>query len=334
MARIININALKVCDVILTTSTEKVSKAVRFATNTDVSHAMICVSHGSVIDSTKEGVQARNVQKMFYDDSCSIHIMRYKNNLKNHEKEKIIEYVRSVIGTPYSVKDAIRSIIDPEHPCSDLQFCSRLVAVAFQKAGICITDKPEYCTPGQIKRFSLFFEVENPFITISESDRILFESEETTLDDMRKITNKLIKLCIEASEDNEIHCINDIFKKLYEKPILDKIFLQAFKDSGYLDHWRKEVERFPWRYDKNKMDLFVEQDPFIIKEVINYCNYVIKSDRENAFSHWETCYKDFLYYSKTTNLETFKLNAELYRNLIELKNRRVKLAKEFLTQHS
>lgn len=47
-------------DIILTASRTKAGKTVRLATGGDVSHAMICVQHGSIIDSTSHGVQAWN----------------------------------------------------------------------------------------------------------------------------------------------------------------------------------------------------------------------------------------------------------------------------------
>jgi hypothetical protein len=53
-------------DIVLTATPGKISKVVRRATKGEVSHAMICVQHGSTIDSTDGGVQASNIQRELY----------------------------------------------------------------------------------------------------------------------------------------------------------------------------------------------------------------------------------------------------------------------------
>jgi hypothetical protein len=58
----INGAVLQVGDIVLTTSTEKVSAYIRGFTRSDISHVMICVESYSVIDANAEGVQARNTQ--------------------------------------------------------------------------------------------------------------------------------------------------------------------------------------------------------------------------------------------------------------------------------
>lgn len=53
-------------DIVLTATPEKVGKVVRHATKGEDSHAMICVQHGSTIDSTDGGVQASNIERELY----------------------------------------------------------------------------------------------------------------------------------------------------------------------------------------------------------------------------------------------------------------------------
>src|SRR5882672_3324513 len=37
---------------------------------------MVYVARGSLIDSTSEGVHARNTEGMFFDDDCAVHVRR------------------------------------------------------------------------------------------------------------------------------------------------------------------------------------------------------------------------------------------------------------------
>ena len=73
--------SLKVSDIILTTTTAAVSKAIRLATRSDISHAMVYVQDHSVIDATGEGVQARNTQRLFFEDDCFVYALRLRAGL-------------------------------------------------------------------------------------------------------------------------------------------------------------------------------------------------------------------------------------------------------------
>jgi hypothetical protein len=63
---------LKPGDIVLTTTTAAVSKAIRVATGSDISHAMVCVEDRSVIDATGEGVHARNTQRLIFEEEWAI----------------------------------------------------------------------------------------------------------------------------------------------------------------------------------------------------------------------------------------------------------------------
>jgi hypothetical protein len=78
MMKRLKMSALLRGDIILTTTAAAVSKAIRWGTKSDISHAMICVQHGSVIDATSEGVHARNTQRLFFEDGCALHVLRFE----------------------------------------------------------------------------------------------------------------------------------------------------------------------------------------------------------------------------------------------------------------
>ncbi len=333
MPRIINFNELQVCDIVLTTSSAPQSKAIRFGINSDISHAMICVSHTSVIDSTSEGVQARNVQKIFYDDSCSVYIMRSKKVLSDDEKTKITDYVRSVIGTPYSLKEAFQSWIKPNSNSSDLQFCSRLAARAYANIGIDISENPDFCTPAQIKKSPHFMEVPNSFVTITVKEKKNIESHGTTLDDMRTITNNLLKMAKDASPESKINDLNDITAALLKNPALDEKFANAYISSGYTYHWESEVRKYPWRYDIDKMYEFYMQNEEILPSLIAYCKQTLDDESKGVFKHWKFNYSESQKKSKVTNLKTFWLEEQLYKNLVFYHQMRVSTADIFLKNY-
>ena len=100
----IKIDSVMPGDILFTARPGPMSKGIRFMTGGVVSHAMICVAHGSFIDSTLEGVQARNLQReLFEDDEQAFHF-RLKNPPERQILAQVINYARAEIGARYSIR--------------------------------------------------------------------------------------------------------------------------------------------------------------------------------------------------------------------------------------
>lgn len=61
--RRIRVELLELGEIVLTSASGKICREIRAATNGEVSYAMICVTDGSIIDSTDCGVQDHNIQR-------------------------------------------------------------------------------------------------------------------------------------------------------------------------------------------------------------------------------------------------------------------------------
>ena len=86
----IDIDRLRPGDIILTASHTKVGKLVRVASNGLVSHAMICVQHGSIIDSTADGVQAWNLQREYFREDEAVFVFRLIDPLPPVQMARVI----------------------------------------------------------------------------------------------------------------------------------------------------------------------------------------------------------------------------------------------------
>lgn len=321
----INIENLQVGDIVLTTSPEKTSSIIKKFTSSDISHAMICVARGSVIDSTDEGVQARNVQKMFYPDSCAIYILRVKESLSDIVLTQIIDYVRSRVGTPYTVTEAMAAITKTGRGSSK-QFCSRLVARAFSEAGVALVKNADYCTPEDIKKSSLLFQVENASIQVNQAEIDTIKKNEDQTIKMREATNNLLEKAKEISHG--IENINNITEVAIKSPEKDKALAEALKNSGYLDVWKTEVDLYSWRYDIIEfVRLYHSLPPDGKKELIEYCNETISDDTRGTFKHWEVSLQSFQNLSASLERETINLFKELYINLCTNHSKRIMVAK-------
>ncbi|WP_393937821.1 YiiX/YebB-like N1pC/P60 family cysteine hydrolase [Aeromonas rivipollensis] len=325
----VNIYLLKKGDIVLTTSAQnKPSGIIRTVTKSDISHAMICVSHGSVIDSTGDGVQARNIQKMFYDDSCEIYILRSKDYLPEEAISKIVSYARASTGTRYSLREAVASVkpqLNKEG--GKRQFCSRMVARAYAHGGVKLVDNPGYCTPEDIKKSNLLIQIEPSALSASREEITVIQQEGDTTEGMRKVTNILLGKLRELND--KVESVNDINHLVVKNPELDDVVSKALEESGYLDFWEIEISRFPWRYDSLLMVQFYHSldEP---KTLLDYCIETISQDKNGDFNHWKVNSKAYTDLADHYGYQVFRLFAELYFKLSFYHTQRVKTAEILL----
>jgi hypothetical protein len=278
----IDYSKLRKGDILLTTSTARISKAIRKCTKSDISHAMLYVANGSVIDSTGEGVHARNLQRLIYDDDCAIYAYRTKATIDPETIDQIVEYVRSEIGVPYTISDAMRSQLKPKRKGSAAQFCSRLVARAYANAGFPLTDNPDYTTPADLQRSDLLESIPEVVLHVTAGEEAELEASDS-VKGMRKVTNDLLERVRAISP--AIRVINDIFPFLLANPSFDAAIVEAYRASGYLDYWKVEVARHPYRYDPLEMVRFYRSTPHK-DELLAYCHTTLKEDVASSFAHW------------------------------------------------
>ncbi len=326
--KIINIDVLQVGDVVLTTSTQKVSALIRSATNSDISHAMICVAHGSVMDSTSEGVQARNIQKMFYDDDSAIYILRTKEQLPAYVLKNVIEYARGSTGTSYSKLEAA-AVVTPKRAESGSmkQFCSRMVARAYVSSGISLVANPDFCSPEELKNSEFLKKIEPAWIHVSNEEVMAIREHEDTTVKMREITQDLLSRV--RVLDMGVESLNDIDLLLMNRPDLDRQISDALRSSGYLDHWKVEQSRFPWRYDPTLIVKFYHSLPN--KNILlDYCRATLRGHAAGNFTHWETNARGYSERYRHYQREAFQLLLNLYSTLNLIHSQRVKSAELIL----
>lgn len=309
----INFDILQKGDIVLTTSDEKMSGLIRYVTESDISHAMICITTGTVMDSTSEGVQARNIQKLSYDDSCKIYILRLRSPLSKEKVDRIIKYVRSSTGVSYTKVGAVSSLspkLDKKGGVK--QFCSRMVARAYASVGINLTKNPNYCTPEDIKKSELLTKVANAWVYLTEEELEIIKTIGDTTFGMREVTNSLLQMVREINP--KIESLNDIDQLLIQRPDLDDKIVEALRSSEYLDYWKVEISRFPWRYNPIEIIQFYHSSPDP-KIILEYCHRTLLDHKNGVFAHWEVNAKEYQKLYSSFQLESFRLLADLYQNL-------------------
>ncbi|WP_422059571.1 YiiX/YebB-like N1pC/P60 family cysteine hydrolase [Sphingopyxis sp.] len=250
--RRVKVEALQPGDIVLTATSGKISRLVRRASKGMVSHAMICVQHGSTIDSTDDGVQASNIQRELYDADDYVAVLRLRDPLSDIGLHRLIDFARSEVGTSYSKVEAARTVMGGPKPRTRKMFCSRLVARAYAAAGIPLVMDPDYCTPEELRTSSLLCEVADILQDVSEAELAAWDARPNPVAEMQRLHNEILDFA--RSIDPSIENFNDLDTFVQQHPEHDEKIARVYRESGYLALWKADFAINPWHYDIVEMD--------------------------------------------------------------------------------
>ena len=163
--RSIDGRALKKGDIILSTTKSFTSKAIRKATRSPVSHAMVYVGldakgRHEVIEAITGGVKKRLLREAMKDSSLAVAFRHPK--LDDKKRAKMLSHLRRQVGKDYDywglVDEAIcryagkRCSVNLETK-SNRWYCSALVLAAYKSAGLpLVRNRPAWKGPGEIAK--------------------------------------------------------------------------------------------------------------------------------------------------------------------------------------
>lgn len=244
--RVFDASLIQPGDVVLTTTPEPMSQMIRKVTCADISHAMICVGKSSVIDSTGEGVHARNLKRLILEPGCAGHVLRMIRPLTSEQLLSVISFARAAVGTQYTQIGAAKSVLAGLVP-GRRQFCSRLVAQAYRDAGVNLVLDADFCHPGELLNSAELIEVPNVLRSLSPEEEAYWRKDTDHVYAMRESINALLREA--RALNSEIESLNDIDFYLVEHPEEDARLVRALISSRYLELWRDEFERNLWQYN-------------------------------------------------------------------------------------
>lgn len=146
----IDVDSLQKADIIVSTTSQVVSKVIKGVTGSEVSHAMLYMGNLQVVESTSStGVIVRSIYEALSDARLAV-ALRYPD-LSQAKKDLIVDYVFSKIGSEYDHVGAASAGLQLEiqvpmscymimcvgviRPNSaDKYFCSELILEGFEYA--------------------------------------------------------------------------------------------------------------------------------------------------------------------------------------------------------
>jgi len=162
--RSIDVSALSPGDIIVSTARHPVSFAIRAGTLSSISHAMVYVGDGNVVEAVGSGVREVPVATAVSD---AILAVAYRDPRVDAAKAAaIVAYARAQVGKPYDyagvarvgyriaypfrgrMLDKIRELTGLADDSANSFFCSELVFAAYENAGIpLLAARPDASTP-------------------------------------------------------------------------------------------------------------------------------------------------------------------------------------------
>lgn len=258
-------------DIILERGYEMHSDIICKKTGSNYSHAMIYVG-GTIIEATMDGgVFSRIPNRSAVRAISDFKVLRLAKDPGNEIITNLCNQARYLVGSQYSVAEAVL-VKGPEftrqfRENSRKQFCSRLVAQCYKKAGINLVSDANFCSPADLEQSGLLVTVSEMVRPASEQEAA-FALEVSPHASHAKNTVHFVKAALGILKNHGIKTVgasdgevivttlNDITQALFENrtsPGLDGEMTEAMQASGYLNHIEMDRQQNPFRYD---FDLF------------------------------------------------------------------------------
>jgi hypothetical protein len=326
---ILDTNNLRIGDIILTAQDEMISRAVRKLTGGPFSHAMLYVADHSYIHSDADGVHSANTQRLLFAKEGHVAVFRLQGADSN-VIQRACAYARTQIGKQYSVPEAVKSKFwraGCKLDESNRQFCSRLVAQAYAYSGVQLVRNAEYCYPIDFATSPLLHAVPDTLRQATSSE-IRFAESESPIERQAKATNFILQQ-IRKLAGADIQTFEQLLPFLIGHPQHDGAICEIVKASGYLDLWKEDLLRNPWRYDAAE---FLKL-PGSNDDRAQVAHRELPAAKQQL-QQFNFMYGQYMSLWQQTKLQYFAVELQLYINLMDVTKKRIDAAQQIIAVRS
>lgn len=323
MPYVIDINEIFKGDVILRRwPDDNLSRRVMEETRSNYSHALLCVDYSSVIDAGKI-VQSKNPLRDDFENKDDALVLRLKPQFKCELiVNKAVEFARRTIGTQYSYREAkevLNNTGDAKEP--NRQICTRLIAKAFENAGLIIVANTDYPTIKDLEDSPYFECVSNCVMEVTPQIRKVLDSE-YLIPKQTEIISQLLKDCRKLYPNEDIQTFEQLFSISFKHPDRNEQLSELISKSGYLDLWKEEEYLNPHNFDT---ELF-------LKEMGEYSKIAALQSLEANDQCYDRFSRELNTLKKLKNFgnPVVDIMTRLYENLVDQCQRRSAVLKEVL----
>lgn len=321
MQYIIDRSKLRAFDIILTRERTKRSKAIRGISFGDYSHALICLNSSSLIEATVEGrVFTENPQRLIFDKADDCKVLRFETSLTEEQQKIMNFFLRDQIGVRYSIKEAIQVPFfsnTKKNTENSGQFCSRLVAQAYQSVDINLVANPNYCTPEDLKSSKYLKNVPATIRVATSDDIKIYEKPSQIKENQIQTYTWLDRVAKLAEKENfKIYKQNDVGKFLLKHPLYDDEVCGYIRNTNYLEQYKQDEVVHPFRYECDARGMVDITQEFRVN----------LGELNRHATNYLTSKKNY----EITKLSYFSTLKDLYANMIKKCNQRLDVLNEYI----
>lgn len=318
---ILKYNDLQRGDIILDREDTRESKTIREYTHADYSHARL-YAKGTVMEANGMGVQSVNPQRILYDNPDDVVVLRCKE-ITEEQKVQACLFARSEFAKEYSMKGLVNT-----------QYCFRLVAEAYQYAGIEITKMPNKSTANDFLKSDKLEIVPDMVREATAQDLEIAYGEGVMKDEGHY--NRQTEVAVDmfnkirayvTSQGGEAASIQDdgeLFSFLVKNPQFDKGIADILRGNEYFQLWKEHERTHPWEMDaKLLMSQYHNASKSVAEQILVSCEgdnvtawYMMRQITGQIFEEY--------------HLESAKIYNDLYNTLLDWNDKRRQTAEVVL----
>lgn len=318
---ILKYNDLQRGDIIIDREDSEESRKIRRITRSDYSHARLYVNK-SVMEANGLGVQSVNPQRILYDSPDDVVVLRCKE-ITEEQKIKACLFARSEFAKEYGLSGSDNS-----------QYCFRLVAEAYQYAGIEITKTPTRCNANDFLNSEKLEVVQDMVREATEKDLEIAYGEGVLKD--KGHYNKQTEVAAEMfsrirafvqENGGDAASIQDdgrLFSFLVENPKFDSGIAEILRGHEYFQLWKEHEKTHPWELNVAQLlSKFGIGSGSIAKQILDSC------DDDNVIA-WHTMHQMSGRIYDEYHLESAKIYRDFYQEILDWNDRRRETAESIL----
>lgn len=315
---IIELNKLLPGDIVLVRDDRPTSKAVREATHSQYSHALLYTGYANYIDAGKI-VKSGNLQRKIFkeaDDACVLRLQ--PSSFYPFAVMRAIMYARLQVGTLYSMRDAYKMKEGcADKPEDNRQICTRLIAYAYKEMKL--VENPDFSTPEDIFNSKKLIHIED-FMREASEDEIDFSKSYNVIDDQSEILYNMLKDAQKVT-NSDIQSLAQMVSFDLNNQGYDDCLCDIVVKSGYLDIWKKEEEINSYNYNVSEFkDKYSKSLNESAKTIIH--SSILEKERYQ----FERDGLTYLLSKNSIKLRLLVILRDLYDQLIEHTDRRIRVA--------
>ena len=267
---------------------------------------------------------------MLFDEDEPVCILRLKDEYRSDLRIKhLIDYARNFVGTFYD-RRALVALRDGKkvEPKENRQMCARYVAQCFDYVCLDLVEDYELCTPEDIYRSDIVYQVDNPLLEATPEDVAFKDSFDVTECQFDAIKGFLVSLKRKFPQE-DIVSLEQLEDFIMKNPSNGDIALNLLKQTEYFDLWSLERKHCQYLYNVDEFKKMWKDE----KSAIHQALAIIDDSKEIIVEKQGDIQEYQRRRIEIADIEYYRQMIELRKHIIETAKERINVAEQVLVDY-